>query len=1352
MTADRDSLFAAHALRLGLISSEPLLQAWSNWQGSQLPIGQFLVEQGLLRPDDHARIDHHLDALIAQHSGNPESIWTQLGDAPIRSVLESLSQSRLAQTVEVPIPRSPSSSPSCSNDPDRASDRPIGEMTTAHDSGASNGSRSTGFELTIDSRTPSGPNTASFYEAIDPIVASGEHLSLRYTRTRLHAQGGVGQIWLARDTMLGREVALKELKPEQIDNPLIRDRFVDEARITGQLEHPGIVPIYELARHTVDQRPYYTMKFVRGRTLSRAIREYHERRSTGIPVELEFRSLLDAFVDVCNAVAYAHARGIVHRDLKGQNVMLGDFGEVLVLDWGLAKPFALGAQPPSFDGNSPDPSPGSSPSRNGKDLVDTRPTSGDGPTRSLKLDSFREATLEGQILGTPAYMPPEQAHGRLDDVGPWSDVYSLGAVLYEILTGNWPYSGCNTTAELLKNVRQGKLTPPRQVNPAVPAALEAVCLKAMSYSPSNRYPEASGLAEDVRRWLADEPLSAYPDPWTTRLARWARRHRSAVVAAAAVLALGLPGLALANLLVSQQRDRALALEGIARTAVNDFYLEVADSWLENASDPRQEQYLERALALYQKGPLAEQADPSSSLPTGPTTPGPSGADPPSLEPGQKQAIQAALAYFEHQTESTGRGSSARRDVARTLIRIGDLRRKLGRAADAEDAYRKAIDRLDPIVSSDHASAREQARARARLGSLHAWLGRLETANSELSLAIEELSNLPQLPAESRSISLDLAEAQIELADLQKVLGQSDSALNTFSAAIDRLQPLSKMDPDNAEIARLLAVASDGAAVVQMLGMKPTLAEPLLKQALALLNPLRERFPTVARYREALAKSSNSLGLVLKFQGKPDEAEKALSDALSHYRRLADDFPSRIDYRRALARSLANLAIVHEESGKLRDAETLLSESAKQYEALAQSHPDIPKVRRDLALAQNSLGTILVRRFKDAEAFTAYRRSIEVARELTTSYPDVPDYRNALGSALLNLGIHERIAGTLPASENRLAEAAQIYQELSKSYSDRPDYGVQLGRALDSLGLTLTDLGRPQQAEDAMRRSIAEFDRLLATMPNSYEARVGLASSLMNLATNRPADTDSLQSRALELYKNLLGDRPDSGELKLHLAMSQYNRADRLKASGHPDDAETLLVQAAQSFDDLIPPTEPGQLIQNPTPAAYSAMAYILLGEIRLESRPGEASSALESAVARARQAVQATSGRAHLPTLTHATDLLVQALLNQSRYEDAVRAAISITTAGPSQPQLRVDAARFLTRCITPVSADPSLDPSSRSARSREIADRAIAQLRVAVDAGFRSPDLAGLADFAPLVPRDDFRTIASQAAAIASE
>jgi PAS domain S-box-containing protein len=300
----------------------------------------------------------------------------------------------------------------------------------------------------------------------------------RYARTCLHATGGIGRVWLAHDCDLRRDVALKEIRPERAGDAGLRARFLQEARITGQLEHPGVVPVYELIRQPGGQQPFYTMRFVKGRTLSEAARTWHEARRAGRADSLAMLGLLNAFAAVCNTVAYAHSRGVIHRDLKGQNVVLGDFGEVVVLDWGLAK--LIGRPEEGSDG---------------------------APRADQPQDSGDGLTLEGQTVGTPAYMAPEQAAGRPDLIDRHTDVYGLGAVLYEILTGGPPFSGPDTGA-VLRRVQEEEPVPPHQRWPEVPPALEAVCLRALAKRPADRPAGAADLALEVQGWQEFERRKA----------------------------------------------------------------------------------------------------------------------------------------------------------------------------------------------------------------------------------------------------------------------------------------------------------------------------------------------------------------------------------------------------------------------------------------------------------------------------------------------------------------------------------------------------------------------------------------------------------------------------------------------------------------------------------------------------------------------------------------------------------------------------------------------------------------------------------------------------------------------------
>jgi tetratricopeptide (TPR) repeat protein/tRNA A-37 threonylcarbamoyl transferase component Bud32 len=340
----------------------------------------------------------------------------------------------------------------------------------------------------------------------DEEILSSPHPS-RYTISGELGAGGIGVVHLAFDRQLGREVALKELRQAHGKAPLSQGqsrtsaevRFLSEARITGRLEHPAIVPVYELGKHP-DGTIYYTMKRVHGQTLTAAIAD------RDLPGRL---ALLPRIIDACYAVAYAHSRGVIHRDLKPDNILLGDFGETVVLDWGLAK--ARGVA--------------------------------DEHQRSLAdmIAELRQATsthtVAGTPLGTPAYMPPEQAAGELDAIDERSDLYSLGAILYELLTGRRPFEGGSALDVIIK-VRSLPVISPMSIEPRCPRELEAIVLRAMRKDPAQRYADAQTLVADLLAFQTGGLVGAHTYSLSTLLARWLRRHRRAIGVALVALAVG----------------------------------------------------------------------------------------------------------------------------------------------------------------------------------------------------------------------------------------------------------------------------------------------------------------------------------------------------------------------------------------------------------------------------------------------------------------------------------------------------------------------------------------------------------------------------------------------------------------------------------------------------------------------------------------------------------------------------------------------------------------------------------------------------------------------------------------------
>jgi eukaryotic-like serine/threonine-protein kinase len=475
--ADRDLILALLALRSKLITQEALIASLDTWAfDRERSLVEILVKQGALACSDQASLEATLDCAVAGAGGDLQATLSELGAIAVDSeVTHTIDDFQLT-----PGPGQPTD---------------------------------------VDSSTP----TRSYIAPDGPFAASGSDTRQQFGAPRaghrllrdrfrvlaLHARGGLGQVFRARDEEFGREVALKEIRPDHAHNQNLHDRFSLEAEINGSLEHPGIVPVYSRGRHP-DGRPYYVMRFIRGATLKAEIQSFHADAASASAEQrkLRLRRLLARFVDICDAIAYAHSRGVLHRDLKPANIMLGEFGETLIVDWGLAK--MTGG--PEVDG-----------------------ALGETVLVPPSADSH-EPTVAGSALGTPEFMSPEQAAGAFDLFGPTIDVYGLGAILYTVLTGSPPITAADPM-DALKRARDGDIPPLGRVHQGVPRALEAVCMKALARAPLDRYQSARALADDIEHWLADEPVSAWREPWAERITRWERRNRLTIRVGGAALGL-----------------------------------------------------------------------------------------------------------------------------------------------------------------------------------------------------------------------------------------------------------------------------------------------------------------------------------------------------------------------------------------------------------------------------------------------------------------------------------------------------------------------------------------------------------------------------------------------------------------------------------------------------------------------------------------------------------------------------------------------------------------------------------------------------------------------------------------------
>jgi tetratricopeptide (TPR) repeat protein len=971
MSADRNLLFGVLAFQAGLIDAQQFASGCNLWSANKaIPLSQVLLEQGWLTAQDCDHLAYLLDRHLSKHQGDETISLQAAADARILRILQNL------------------------KDPDI--ERSLANLTRDQD------------YLLLSTRENEPENRE------------------RYTLTRLHAEGGIGQVWVAQDANLSREVALKELKPERAGLPEQWNRFLEEACLTSQLQHPGIVPVYELARRTDNQQPFYTMRLVQGRTLRTAIKEYHERRLKGESGPLEGRALIEAFVGVCHAVAYAHSRGVIHRDLKPQNVVLGGFGEVIVLDWGLAKV----VDQPSDELETP-------------------------PVVAGNLGQ-REETIEGQVVGTPAYMAPEQAAGRVDLINRSSDVYGLGAILYQILTDKPPFTGASVS-EVLERVRSIAPPAPRALAPEVPRALEAVCLKALAKYPEHRYPSALALGLEIKRWLADEPVLAYREPALARAARWARRHRTWVASAAVLLVTLVGSLGVGLVLVKQEQSRTEAKRREA-DAVNDFLntdlLAQADPRRSPDKDLKMRTVLDRARekidGRFAGQPLVEarirntlgtaylglgeyaiaekllrdaRALYETRLPLDDRTRLRSSADLAFAlyRMGSAEAVALLNETLENQQRVVGADEP---DTLRTLIVLGHVNDDRGRHDEASKIYEKVLAAQKRMLGETHPATL------MTLIDLGVNLNRRGRSGEARKLLEETLGT--QKRALKPSDQLDIQASMNNLASVLESMGLDGDALSLLRELLTLQQK--SLPPDHPDI--LNTRMSVAFALLHLQDFTAALKE--FEDTIALQK--RVLGPQFHRTLISMRGYANTLGKL----GHYELARKSFDETLaSQLRALSPSDPEVLTTKLDLASMLEEMG-QSEESLKLKQEILAVRNSEKNT-----SPHDRFEVMRQTALSLSSLG-------RNREAGQMLEDTWNIARR--NFQPGDEDWINGING----------LAWFLATVDDKELRDSRRAVKLSKELADlRPE----LGACWNSYGVALYRDGDWKGAVDSLTKSV-----------------------------------------------------------------------------------------------------------------------------------------------------------------------------------------------------------------------------------------------------------------------------------------
>jgi serine/threonine protein kinase len=936
-----------------------------------------------------------------------------------------------------------------------------------------------------------------------------------YRIVREVGRGGMGVVYEAVQLSLGRRVALKVLPFAAALDPRQLGRFHNEAQAAARLHHSNIVPVFgvgcERGLH------FYAMQFIDGQTLAALIRDLRRVAGLGeaapapgaaparpeagttprvalatersVTAPAHFRRAAQLGIQAADALEHAHRLGVVHRDVKPANLLLDGRGNLWVTDFGLAQ----------FHGDA-------------------------------------ALTRTGDLVGTLRYMSPEQARARHALVDERTDVYSLGATLYELLTLEPAFAAADRH-ELLAQIASEEPRPLRRLNPAVPAELETVVLKAMEKDPAERYATAGELADDLRRFLEDRPVRARRATLLQRARKWSRRHRTLVAAAAGVLLVATVAAALSTALVWRAKERAEEAARATAVALR------AEAGQRRRAEDRERFAREAAEDLYAQG--AEKLL----------------AHRPHMELKERAFLERVLRFYQELSKEQGSDPAIRMETGRAHRRVGTVQHKLGRHAEAEQAYRRAIKLLEPLAASPTSAPvcrYELARSLIGLG--------------DLLLSISRPREAEQAVRRSLALYKGLRE---QVAKDPALLGQMRPGLLLGAEEVGR-QPPALPARLAKECSRILRneLAANYTSLGLALGAtgRARDAEEAYQQALALQEELADEAPANADYRHALACTHYNRGELLRSAGQWPKAEQAYGRALALFEKLADDAPAIPVYRHGLAGSRHGLGVALAETGRLAQAEKALRQALELQQRLASDFPALPAYRYSLAVSHNSLGIVLWAAGRHADVEKAFRQSHALLEQLADGHPAVPEYRHQLARTSFNLGSLLEARGRPGDAERPLRQAAALYEKLS---ADSPrDVRPERAANLNALALVLKNTGRAGEARPLYQQAIALWEKLAADSPQEPAHRSNLGGGLSNLARLLNAEGEWAQARplleqAVRHQKAALQQRPGNPVYRRLLRGHYLLLAETLRALGEDREADRARAEAAA----LPPPQE-----------------------------------------------------------------------------------------------------------------------------------------------------------------------------------
>ena len=785
------------------------------------------------------------------------------------------------------------------------------------------------------------------------------------------ARGGMGAVLKGRDSDLGRDLAVKVLLEKHRDNPGLIRRFVEEAQIGGQLQHPGIVPVYELGCFD-DRRPFFTMKLVKGHTLA-ALLEARRDRVHDRP------RFLAIFETVCQTMAYAHARGVIHRDLKPHNVMVGSFGEVQVMDWGLAKVLRTAS------------------------MIDVRTPEHERETvvETARSTSETFASHAGSVMGTPGYMPPEQASGDVDAVDERADVFALGAILCEILTGDPPYSG-RVLAEVHRKAVAGDLSEAldRLAGCGADAELLELARRCLARHARDRHRDAGEVAHAMTAYLAgvqdrlrNAELARAEAQARTEEER--KRRKTQLRMASAILlalALGTAGVAFQWNRAERHLRTAESRFGLAREAIERFYTGASEDVLlkEPQFKELREKLLGSSLEFYKKLQASLEAesggDPRAELAAayesvGKIT-GEIGSIPTAIE-----ALQRAREIRRKLAAQDRLSPEAQAALANVLERQAQYFSNVGRTDESLEAVQQAgairqwIADREPNVLGRSMDLAENA---VQLGTvLGSRLGRMEDGIKAIERAISIYESLPRESQVSPAVLRRVGDAQYARSSLLHITGRDADSFEPMNSAVAAYEQLTRLAPDDLGIRERLGRALMYSGTVAANINKFDDAGQSFRRALANFESLVHDRPNDTRFKFDLGLAHHSLAWWFERTRRTADGLEEYRRAVEIFERLAQDHPSVAEYASRQGNSLTNLASLLRILGRLDEAVVTMKQAQVVIDKVIQSHPDDPTYQGMSADVAINTAAVLYEMGRNVEAKAAYQQALIQHERLPT---------------------------------------------------------------------------------------------------------------------------------------------------------------------------------------------------------------------------------------------------------------------------------------------------------------------------------------------------------------------------------